>query len=62
MKMNPSKTLMKCVGATLAVCSVMSIVGGAKAGSMGSMNKAKKSVRKTINKMADVVDTIAAVM
>lgn len=59
MKMNTSKTLMKCVGATLAVCSVMSMVGGAKA---GSMNKAKKSVRKTINKMADVVDTIAAVM
>ncbi|WP_177917214.1 hypothetical protein [uncultured Eubacterium sp.] len=50
-----SRTLMKCVGATLAVCSAMAITGGCCSNSSG----AKKSMKKTVNKFADIIDTVS---
>lgn len=51
-----SKTMMKCVGITLAVCSAMAMAGGCKATPSSSV---KKSMKKTVNKFADVVDMIS---
>lgn len=55
MSCKTSKTVMKCVGATLAICSAMAVMGGCKATSSSS---AKKSMKKTVNKLADIVDMV----
>lgn len=55
MSAKTSKTLMKCVGATLAVCSAMAMVGGCQS----SSSSAKKSMKKTVNKFADIIDTVS---
>ncbi len=49
---------MKGVGATLAVCSALAMVSSSKGMSMGT----KKVVKKTANKMADIVDSMSAFM
>ena len=56
MKMNTQRNVMKCIGATLAVCSAIAMVGGTKSCS------AKKTIKKTVNKMSDIVDSVTAFM
>lgn len=56
--MKISKTAMKMVGATLAVCSAMTMLEGSKM----NTGSAKKAVKKTANKVAGIVDTITAFM
>lgn len=58
MKINTTKNMMKIVGATLAVCSAMTMLEGSKM----SSSTAKKAVKKTANKVADVVDMMSAFM
>lgn len=58
MKMSTTKTMMKCVGATLAVCSAMTMLEGYKM----NTGTAKKAVKKTANRVVDIVDTIATFM
>lgn len=50
--------MMKIVGATLAVCSAMTMLQGSKM----SSNTAKKAVKKTADKVANVVDMMSAFM
>ncbi|MGN0457557.1 MAG: hypothetical protein ACI4IL_01120 [Eubacterium sp.] len=59
MKQNTTRTIMKCMGATLAVCSAVAMAGSSKM--MGS-GTTKKTMKKTINKVADVVDTVAGML
>lgn len=56
--MKVSKTVMKAVGATLAVCSAMTMIESCNM----SAHKTKKAVKKTANKVAGIVDTITAFM
>ena len=58
MKTNTSKMIMKGVGATLAVCSALAMASSSRAASLGT----KKAVKKTANKIADVVDSISSFM
>ncbi len=58
MKTATTKTMMKCVGAALAVCSAVTMLEGTKMKS----TSAKKAVKKTANKVVDIVDTISAFM
>ena len=58
MKVNTSKNIMKGVGATLAVCSALAMVSSSKGAGMGT----KKMVKKTADKVADMVSTITAFM
>ena len=58
MKTATSKMIMKGVGATLAVCSALAMASATKPSSM----MAKKAVKKTANKVADVVDSISSFM
>lgn len=53
-------TIMKCVGGTLAICSALAMVGGTK--TSGMSGSTKKMMKKTVNKMSDIVDTISAFM
>ncbi len=57
-KTNTSKMIMKGVGATLAVCSALAMASAAKPSSA----VAKKAVKKTANKVADIVDTMSSFM
>lgn len=58
MKASTTKMVMKCVGATLAICSAVTMLEGK------SMNAgcAKKSIKKTANRIINVVDTLSAMM
>lgn len=58
MKMKTTKAMLKCVGATLAVCSAVTMLEG----TMVSSTSTKKMVKKTANKVADIVDTVCAIM
>lgn len=58
MKQSTTKTIMKCVGATLAVCSAISMFEGTKSSSAST----KKMVKKTAGKVADFVDAVATFM
>ena len=58
MKINTTKNIMKGIGATLAVCSAVTMMASAKSGGTA----AKKTMKKTVNKVADVVDTITSFM
>ena len=58
MKVN-SKSVMKMMGTALAVCSAAAFMSSNKSNSMTS---AKKSMKKTVGKVADFVDTVAAIM
>ncbi len=55
-----SMIIMKCVGGTLAICSALAMVGGTKSATMSGSTK--KIMKKTVNKMSDIVDTISAFM
>lgn len=48
---------MKIVGTTLAVCSAAAFMGGSKSNNVSG--KAMKTMKKSVEKMADVADTIA---
>ena len=58
MKTSTSKNIMKGVGATLAVCSALAMMSSSKGMNMGT----KKAVKKTANKVADIVDTMSSFM
>ncbi len=58
MKMNSQKTVLKCVGAALAVGSAIAMASSTKAGNCST----KKTMKKTANKVADFVDTVASFM
>jgi hypothetical protein len=57
MKMNTSKNVMKCVGATLAICSAVTMMNSVK-----SSSSAKKTIKKTAGKVVDMIDTINTFM
>lgn len=50
--------IMKCVGGALAICSALAMTGGMKACSMSG--NTKKMMKKTVNKMSDIVDAISS--
>lgn len=50
--------MMKTVGATLAVASAVAMVSGAK----GDNTSTKKMVKKTAQKVSDIVDTVSSFM
>lgn len=55
MSMKTAKIMMKCIGTTLAICSAMTMAGGC----IGSKAMCtKKSMKKTINKLADIIDDV----
>jgi len=58
MKINTTKNIMKGIGATLAVCSAVTMMASAKSGG----TSAKKTMKKTVNKMADIVDAVSSFM
>lgn len=58
MKVNTSKVIMKGVGVTLAVCSALAMASSTKPANP----IAKKAVKKTVNKVADVVDAVSTFM
>ncbi len=58
MSKKTTANLMKAMGATLAVCSAVAIMGSTKTGS----SQAKKTMKKTAGKVADFVDTVASFM
>ena len=53
-----ARIIMKCVGGTLAICSALAMTGGMKACSMSG--NTKKMMKKTVNKMSDIVDAISS--
>ena len=55
MSAKTTRALMKCVGSTLAVCSAVAMVGGCQSNS----HNAKKTMKKTANKFADIIDTVS---
>lgn len=57
MKKKTTANIMKAVGATFAVCSAAAIMGAAK-----NDTSAKKTMKKTADKVIDFVDTIASFM
>lgn len=60
MSMKTSKIVMKCLGGTLAFCSAVAMAGGYIAGSTGT--NTKKMMKKTANKLSDLVDTVTSIM
>lgn len=58
MKNSTTKMMMKAVGATLAICSAMTMIEGCK---MSSCN-AKKAVKKTAKRVEDIVDMMSSIM
>lgn len=59
MKTKTTKIIMKSVGATLAVCSTMAMVGGC---TTGSSKSSKKMVKKAVSKLEDLADTVMEMM
>lgn len=58
MKTNTSKNIMRGVGATLAVCSALAMVSSTKGAGMNT----KKAVKKTADKVADVISAMSTFM
>ena len=58
MRTSTSKNIMKGVGATLAVCSALAMMSSSKGAGMGT----KKVVKKTADKVADVVSAMSTFM
>lgn len=56
MSKKTSANVMRIMGATLAVCSAMAIVGSSKT----SNCTAKKTMKNAINKMSNIVDTVTS--
>lgn len=53
-----SSNVMKVMGATLAVCSAVAIMGAAKTDNC----MAKKTLKKAADKVSGFVDTVASIM
>lgn len=60
MSMKTAKIMMKCIGGTLAVCSAVAMAGGCVANSGSSSTK--KTMKKTMNRITDFVDTVSSFM
>lgn len=60
MSMKTTKIMMKCIGGTLAICSAIAMAGSCATNS-GSANT-KKMMKKTVNKLSDIVDTVTSFM
>ena len=60
MNVKTSKIMMKCIGATLALCSVAAVAGSCCSNYTSSSTK--KFMKKTMNKMSDIADTVASFM
>lgn len=60
MKMNTTKNIMKGVGGVLAVCSAVTMMATSK--KSDTMNSTKKSIKKTANKITDVIDAVTSFM
>ncbi len=58
MNKKTTANIMKAMGATLAVCSAVAMIGGTKS----TANQMKKSMKKTADKVVDFVDTMASIM
>ncbi len=58
MNKKTTANMMKAMGATLAVCSAVAIMGATKT----SSNSAKKTMKKTVDKVANFVDSVASFM
>lgn len=58
MSKKSATNVMRIMGATLAVCSAMAIVGSSKTGNC----TAKKTMKNAMNKMSDIVDTVTSFM
>lgn len=58
MNKKTSANVMRAMGATLAVCSAVAIMGASKSNSC----TAKKTMKKTADKVADFVDTVTSFM
>ena len=56
MKGKSQQNLLMAMGATLAVCSAVALMGGTKT------NKAQKTMKKTADKMMNFVDTVTSLM
>ena len=59
MNVKTSRIMMKCVGATLALCSVAAVAGSCCTNSTSSSTK--KFMKKTMNKMSDIADSCCIV-
>ncbi|MGN0531566.1 MAG: hypothetical protein ACI4IN_02070 [Eubacterium sp.] len=59
MKQKSTKMMMTCVGATLAICSGLLMMCGKKP---DCCSPTKKTIKKTVNKISDVVDAITTMM
>lgn len=55
-----SANVMKVMGATLAVCSAVAIMGASQTKS--GTTQMKKTMKKTADKVMDFVDTVSAMM
>lgn len=59
MNMKSAKIMMKCISGTLAICSAIAMAGSC----MGSSScNTKKMVKKTANKITDIIDTVSSFM
>ena len=58
MKMNTTKNIMKGIGAPLAVCSAVTMMASSKSNGASTKNVMKK----TADKVADIVDSISSFM
>ncbi len=59
MKSKNTQKMLKAMGAALAVCSAAAIMGSTKS---SYYNSAKKTMKKTADKVVDFVDTVSALM
>lgn len=58
MKSKSQQNLLKAMGATLAVCSAVAIMGSTK----NNTSTAKKTMKKTADKVVNFVDTVSSFM
>ncbi|MBQ9517155.1 MAG: hypothetical protein IJR60_03685 [Eubacterium sp.] len=60
MKINTTKNIMKGIGATLAVCSAITMM--ASSNKMNAASSTKHTIKKTANKITNVIDAVASFM
>lgn len=60
MKINTTKNIMKGVGGVLAVCSAVTMLATSK--NDDSMHSTKKSIKKTADKITNVIDAVTSFM
>ena len=59
--MNTTKNIMKGVGGVLAVCSAVTMMAGTKHMN-ATATSTKKTIKKTANKITDVIDAVTSFM